>query len=167
MEQIASDTGGKAYYNTNDLATAVKRAFDDGSHYYTMVYTPTNNKMDGSYRKINVQVTANGKFKTWRIVTATTPTTLARGNQPTADPLRPLLISRPAQSPRRCSMACAWFRPTRNPPPMRTRAGKNTSANWTHHALQSRLPHSWPGHQARFDAAGHSHRQHSSWLAGL
>src|SRR5208337_309910 len=64
MEQIASDTGGKAYFNTNDLKSAVKRAFDDGSHYYTIVYAPTNKKMDGSYRHIDVQVTAKGKFKT-------------------------------------------------------------------------------------------------------
>jgi VWFA-related protein len=63
MEQLASDTGGKAFFNTNDLNTAVKRAVNDGAHYYTLAYTPTNNKLDGSYRRIEVKVSATGKFK--------------------------------------------------------------------------------------------------------
>lgn len=56
MEQLAADTGGKAYYNTNDLNAAMQKAIADGSHYYTLVYTPTNKKMDGSYRRIEVKV---------------------------------------------------------------------------------------------------------------
>jgi VWFA-related protein len=92
MEQIAADTGGKAYFNTNDLKSAVKRALDDGSHYYTIVYTPTNNKMDGSYRHINVQVTANGKFKTaYRRGYNADDNSKAEAT-PATDPLRPLLI---------------------------------------------------------------------------
>ena len=56
MNQIASDTGGKAIYNTNDLDTAIGRSIADGAHYYTMVYSPTNKKMDGKYRYIEVKV---------------------------------------------------------------------------------------------------------------
>ena len=63
MEQLASDTGGKAFFNTNDLNAAVKRAINDGAHYYTLAYTPTNNKLDGSYRRIEVKVSAMGKYK--------------------------------------------------------------------------------------------------------
>ena len=92
MEQIASDTGGKAYFNTNDLKSAVKRAIDDGSHYYTIVYTPTNDKMDGSYRHINVQVTANGKFKTAYRRGYNADDASKAEAAPAADPLRPLLI---------------------------------------------------------------------------
>lgn len=92
MEQIAADTGGKAYFNTNDLKSAVKRAIDDGSHYYTIVYTPTNNKMDGSYRRINVQVTASGKFKTAYRHGYNADDTSKAETAPAADPLRPLLI---------------------------------------------------------------------------
>ena len=92
MEQIASDTGGKAYFNTNDLKAAVKKAFDDGSHYYTIVYAPTNIKMDGSYRHIDVQVTAKGKYKTaYRRGYNADDTSKAVAPQDT-DPLRPLLI---------------------------------------------------------------------------
>ncbi len=56
MEQLAADTGGKAYYNTNDLDGALQRAIADGSHYYTLVYSPSNRKMDGSYRRIEIKV---------------------------------------------------------------------------------------------------------------
>ena len=56
MEQLAQDTGGKAYFNTNDLAAAAGKAIADGAHYYTLAYTPVNKKMDGSYRKIEVKV---------------------------------------------------------------------------------------------------------------
>ena len=56
MEQLAADTGGKAYFNTNDLNAAMQHAIVDGSHYYTLVYSPTNKKMDGSYRRIEIKV---------------------------------------------------------------------------------------------------------------
>lgn len=62
MNQIASDTGGKAIYNTNDLDTAISHSIADGAHYYSIVYTPANKKMDGSYRSIDVKL-AEGKYK--------------------------------------------------------------------------------------------------------
>jgi VWFA-related protein len=62
MNQIASDTGGKAVYNTNDLDSAISRSVADGSHYYTLIYSPANKKMDGHYRKIEVKV-ADSKLK--------------------------------------------------------------------------------------------------------
>jgi len=62
MNQLAADTGGKALYNTNDLSAATLRAIGDGSHYYTITYSPTNKKLDGSYRSIAVKL-ANGRYK--------------------------------------------------------------------------------------------------------
>ena len=73
MEQLAADTGGKAFYNTNDLNAAMMHAIENGSHYYTLVYTPTNKKMDGSYRRIKLVKTTAGKY-TWLIGAGTTPT---------------------------------------------------------------------------------------------
>ncbi|WP_162601584.1 VWA domain-containing protein [Occallatibacter savannae] len=61
MNQIASDTGGKAIYNTNDLDAAIGHSIADGAHYYSIVYTPENKKMDGRYRSIEVKV--DGKYK--------------------------------------------------------------------------------------------------------
>jgi VWFA-related protein len=56
MEQLASSTGGKAYFNTNDLNVALERAINDGAHYYTLSYSPANTKLDGTYRDIEVHL---------------------------------------------------------------------------------------------------------------
>ncbi len=62
MEQLAASTGGKAFYNTNDLNGAMEKAIDDGANYYTIGYSPTEKTMDGSFRRIDVKVT-HGKYK--------------------------------------------------------------------------------------------------------
>ena len=62
METLARDTGGRPFYNTNDLSNAMTEAVNSGSHYYTLAYTPTNMKMDGKYRRIEVKGT-NGSYK--------------------------------------------------------------------------------------------------------
>jgi VWFA-related protein len=56
MEKLARDTGGEAFYNTNDLAHAITRAVNDGSRYYTLTYTPTKKKLNGRYRSIDVKL---------------------------------------------------------------------------------------------------------------
>ncbi len=62
MEQLAADTGGQAILNANDLNKAIARAVQNGSHYYTLVYTPTDKEMDGKYRRIEIKM--NGaKYK--------------------------------------------------------------------------------------------------------
>jgi VWFA-related protein len=94
MEQLAADTGGRAFYNTNDLNSALKSAIADGSTYYTLVYSPTNTKMDGSYRQIAVNLD-KGKYKlAYRTGynaddSAAQPADPATG--PVSDPLGPLL----------------------------------------------------------------------------
>ena len=55
METIAKDTGGKAFYNSNNLAQAMAQAIEQGSHYYTIAYTPENTRLDGKYRKIEIK----------------------------------------------------------------------------------------------------------------
>ena len=56
MEELANDTGGRAFYNTNGLAAAMARIVDNGARYYTLTYTPTNKNMDGKYRSIHVKL---------------------------------------------------------------------------------------------------------------
>lgn len=56
MGQLAEDTGGQAIYNTNGLKEALAEVIHSGSSYYTIAYTPVDNKYDGRYRKIAVQV---------------------------------------------------------------------------------------------------------------
>ncbi len=57
MEQMASDTGGHAFYNTNGLADAVAKAIQAGSNFYTLTYVPTDHKQNGAYREIRVNLT--------------------------------------------------------------------------------------------------------------
>jgi VWFA-related protein len=56
MQQLAASTGGKAYFNTNDLNGALTHAINDGGHYYTLSYSPSNAKMDGTYRNIEIHL---------------------------------------------------------------------------------------------------------------
>ena len=55
MLDIADKTGGKAYYNRNDIDNALSDGLDDGSTYYMVGYYPQNKKWDGTFRKIEVK----------------------------------------------------------------------------------------------------------------
>lgn len=59
MEQIASSTGGQAIYTTNDLTRATSDAIRNGASYYTLAYTPSNTKSDGSFHRIEVKLTGH------------------------------------------------------------------------------------------------------------
>jgi VWFA-related protein len=60
MEELASRTGGKAYYNTNDLAHAIHEAIEDASVTYTLGFYPADEKYDGKFHKFNVKVEHSG-----------------------------------------------------------------------------------------------------------
>ena len=62
MEEMAKDTGGKAFYNTNGMDEVLAQAIRDGSRYYTLDYTPADWKMDGEFRRIQVKV-RQGHYK--------------------------------------------------------------------------------------------------------
>jgi VWFA-related protein len=59
-EAVAEATGGVAYSESNDMATAVLKALDNGANYYSMAYIPPDAKYDGSYHKIEVKVDRPG-----------------------------------------------------------------------------------------------------------
>jgi hypothetical protein len=56
MNQIAAQTGGRAFYNTNSIAQAINTATEEGSNYYALSYTPFNKRTDGSFRKVRVSL---------------------------------------------------------------------------------------------------------------
>ena len=62
MAELASETGGQVIQNSNNLSGAVAHAIDNGSHYYTLSYTPADNSMDGKFRSIQIKL-ADGKYK--------------------------------------------------------------------------------------------------------
>ncbi|MGA2267266.1 MAG: VWA domain-containing protein [Bryobacteraceae bacterium] len=56
---LASDTGGKALLDQNDLALGIVQAQKDISSYYILGYYSTNTALDGRYRRIKVQINGN------------------------------------------------------------------------------------------------------------
>ena len=60
MDAVAEATGGVAYYNTNDLKTAVAKAIDNGANYYSISYNPPDLAFDGKYHAINVETDRPG-----------------------------------------------------------------------------------------------------------
>jgi VWFA-related protein len=60
MLDMADKTGGKAYYNRNDIDGALGDGVRDGSTYYILGYYPENKKWDGRFRKIQVKTRRKG-----------------------------------------------------------------------------------------------------------
>lgn len=60
MNSVAEQTGGKAFYNTNNIEKAIRESVEDGSTYYTLGYYPENKNWDGKFRKIIVKVNRPG-----------------------------------------------------------------------------------------------------------
>ena len=60
MEQLAQATGGRAFYNVNDLSKAVASGVSDGTSYYTLGYYPENKDWDGKFRRIEIKTKRKG-----------------------------------------------------------------------------------------------------------
>jgi VWFA-related protein len=56
MEEVATDTGGKALFNNNGFAKAVANVVDNGGSYYTIGYVPQSKDFHGQFRKFKVKV---------------------------------------------------------------------------------------------------------------
>jgi len=96
MDQLASGTGGQAFYQSNNLSQSIASAIQNGSHYYTLVYTPPSAQMDGKYHRIEVKLVegkANLAYR--RGYYADSPSTEAKAAKSTlqADPLPALLVN--------------------------------------------------------------------------
>ncbi len=60
MKSMSERTGGKTFYNRNDIDLGVRTSIDDGSTYYSMQYYPENRDWDGKFRKIEVKLNRPG-----------------------------------------------------------------------------------------------------------
>jgi hypothetical protein len=67
MQEMADRTGGRAFYNTNDIDGAIRKSIDDGSTYYTLAYYPENKNWNGKFRKIHVTVNKPGVKLRYRL----------------------------------------------------------------------------------------------------
>jgi VWFA-related protein len=51
---FVNETGGKLFYNRNDVDREIKRSQELGSEYYTLTYQPHEGDADGKFRRIRV-----------------------------------------------------------------------------------------------------------------
>ncbi len=93
MDQLAKDTGGQAFYNTNGLNDALTRVVNNGTRYYSLAYSPSNSKMDGKYRHIQVKLLKGKDTLAYRrgYYADDLETILAAGVKPDTDPLLMLM----------------------------------------------------------------------------
>jgi len=66
LGSLASDTGGRAFLDSNDFMPAFEKVQRDMSAYYLIGYATANNARDGRYRTIKVRV-KNPQYKNARV----------------------------------------------------------------------------------------------------
>jgi VWFA-related protein len=60
MKNLAADTGGRAFFNTNDIGGAIRMAIDDSRVTYELGFYPGTTKWDGSFHTLKVKVNRPG-----------------------------------------------------------------------------------------------------------
>jgi len=53
---LADDTGGQAFYGSNDIRPALHRAFDDDRYAYTIGFYPDHNQWDDKFRTVKIRL---------------------------------------------------------------------------------------------------------------
>jgi hypothetical protein len=66
QDEIASITGGHAFYSTNGLLDALTQATEMGADYYTVTYAPSDQNFDGGLRRIRVALSQKGYHLEYR-----------------------------------------------------------------------------------------------------
>lgn len=56
LSSLSVDTGGKAFFDSNDFAPAFQQIQHDSEAYYLLGFRSTNQRMDGSYRHLTIKV---------------------------------------------------------------------------------------------------------------
>jgi VWFA-related protein len=51
---LVNETGGKLFYNRNDINTEIKQSMELGSEYYTLTYQPPEADPNGKFRRVRV-----------------------------------------------------------------------------------------------------------------
>jgi VWFA-related protein len=59
LATLSSDTGGKAFFDSNDFAPAFQQVLHDTEAYYILGFHSTNTARDGSYRHLTVKLNRN------------------------------------------------------------------------------------------------------------
>jgi VWFA-related protein len=67
MSDLAFSTGGRAFFNRNDLEVSLRTSLDDGSSYYTLTYYPDNKDWNGKFRIISIKAARPGAKLRYRL----------------------------------------------------------------------------------------------------
>ncbi len=95
-KSLAEDSGGRAFYNTNDLTSAIRKVIDDSASTYILGYYPDHNKWNGEFREIKVKVSRPGvdvRARKGYYAVADTASATERGARKFADAIRSPLES--------------------------------------------------------------------------
>jgi VWFA-related protein len=60
LTSLASGTGGKTFFDTNDFSGAFEQVLKDTSSYYVLGYASTNPRQDGKFRRVKIRVKGDG-----------------------------------------------------------------------------------------------------------
>ncbi len=60
MREMAARTGGRAFFNTNDLSGAIRKAIEDAEVTYTLGFYPSSEELDGKFHELKVKVDRSG-----------------------------------------------------------------------------------------------------------
>jgi len=63
MYALAADTGGKAFFNNNDLSAGLQHVLDDNEVYYVLAYEPPASRRDGRFHQIEVRIADRPELK--------------------------------------------------------------------------------------------------------
>jgi hypothetical protein len=91
MEEVAAETGGKAYINENEIKNGIALAADDDKASYEIGYYPEDKKWDGKYRKIRIKISqgdAQVRHRRGYFAVDTTPTKSSSYEQDVASALQ-------------------------------------------------------------------------------
>jgi len=85
MDNLARETGGRAYYDSNDLKLAMQRSIENGSHYYTIAFVPQRQNWDSKYHHIKIHLARSGLDAEYRKGYFANPQTGTPNDQARAD----------------------------------------------------------------------------------
>ncbi len=93
MSTLAKRTGGRAFFNSNDLVSAVRGAINDASVTYVLSYYPKHNEWNGKFRQLKVAVKRRGADVRYRLGY------FAFGDEPRTDEARKAALTGAVASP--------------------------------------------------------------------
>jgi VWFA-related protein len=79
LNALARDTGGQAYFNTNDTLGSMGKALDENQQYYALAYYPAGEESEKKFRKITIKIKNHPEYEV-RAQRGYLPSDLAKKN---------------------------------------------------------------------------------------